>query len=152
MNALGAVPHWLPLWDSQYIGNEVQDRSHVRQNIRAALEDLCPSSVVFPIGVHHSDHETVGDACCELIDRMDIEWYCYLDMPYAQEFPEEVDSRLAALTRGRPPAPALTTYPARDNLKPFIMNLYATQTPTIARTMLSTYRSMRDPERYWRIR
>jgi LmbE family N-acetylglucosaminyl deacetylase len=79
MNALGAKACWLDLWDSQYLPDGVQERNAGRDALDVTLEHIRPTSVVAPLGLHHSDHIAVGATCLAKARDSRLTWYYYLD-------------------------------------------------------------------------
>jgi LmbE family N-acetylglucosaminyl deacetylase len=151
MAALGVTPIWLDVTDPQY-ERGATDRRAVRAAIGRALGVIRPASVVAPLGLHHPDHRVVGDACLELARSSTVEWYCYLDMPYAQTFPDEVPDRIAEVSGNG--NVELVDQPAVEPataIKEGVVRLYRSQWEPVRHTLTGFERSLSAPERYWRI-
>lgn len=149
---LGASPYWVELWDSQYIGGEGQDEGVVVASIREALEVVRPRSVVAPLGLRHPDHIAVGDACLQLAVVSERPWYFYLDMPYAQSFPDQLQPRLTAL-RARAPVDLVEREPLgpTTDVKDRVVRLYRSQRDHVRADLSGFDQSLTEPERFWAI-
>ena len=66
---LGAVPQWLDFLDSQYVvePGESAGPADIAAGIRAAIEELRPATIAFPLGLSHTDHERTHEACFLLL-------------------------------------------------------------------------------------
>ena len=66
--------------------------------IRRTLNEHSPENVFFPLGIFHSDHTLVSNACLALIDVMPYTaFHAYEDVPYRQR-QEAVSERIGELT------------------------------------------------------
>lgn len=92
LDVVGARPRWLDLRELQY-GAAVSVDEVVQ-----ALGDELPApgtTVLAPLGIHHADHVTLGDAARRLAPgRPDLAWCFYEDLPYRAHHPEELRDRL----------------------------------------------------------
>ena len=150
MAVLGATPVWLDLADSQYVTDSPRDRGPIVDALMTALESIRPGAIVGPLGIRHSDHEAASDAC--LLLESDSERYCYMDMPYAQTFPEQFDARRVQVgARVSALVPLAVLRPADRDIKRAATSCYATQIPHVRAELSGFDVSMTDPERYWRV-
>jgi LmbE family N-acetylglucosaminyl deacetylase len=99
---LGAVPHWLDFLDSQYVvePGESAGPADIAAGIRAAIKDLQPSTIAFPLGLSHTDHERTHEACFLLLDEspeLARNWVAFVDVPYRALHRAQADVRLARL-------------------------------------------------------
>src|ERR1022692_979836 len=102
-------PAWLDLYDCDYLG--IYDSHHLQRDrgtrdhkeivsaVNAAIRKIGPRSVISPLGFAHLDHVAVSNACVELVKNSDLEWYLYMDMPYAQRYPWALRKRRAIVSR-----------------------------------------------------
>lgn len=157
MAVLGASPYWIDLWDSQYVEGRGQDVELVQASIRDVLERIRPRSVIVPIGIHHPDHLAVADACLDLAGASELStpalsWYGYLDMPYAQSYPDEVAPRLAAvLARANLELVQCEPFRPSTDVKERVAGLYCSQRDHVRGDHPGFEQSMTDPERFWAI-
>ncbi len=94
---LGAHPIHLPFRDAQY------HQSPPLDSLAAALAQTVtkvdPVTVVIPLGLFHSDHKLVADACLAMLRGIPApSMYVYEDVPY-RRIPGVVQSRLGELAR-----------------------------------------------------
>jgi LmbE family N-acetylglucosaminyl deacetylase len=90
MNYLSVRPPlWLGLYDNDFIHRfrRRNDHGDIFSQVDAAIKVSGAASVVTPLGLKHSDHIAVADACIKIALSSDLEWFLYLDMPYAQRHP-----------------------------------------------------------------
>jgi LmbE family N-acetylglucosaminyl deacetylase len=99
---LGAVPQWLDFLDSQYVvePRESAGPADIAAAIRAAIGQLRPATIAFPLGLSHTDHERTHEACFLLLtESPDLaeNWIAFIDVPYRAVYREQADLRLARL-------------------------------------------------------
>ena len=182
MADLGAHPHWLELWEAEYLrlgGSYRTDRSRtdivsrvlrhsaaklsaarrarsprlrmpVQQALTHAFGELEPASVVAPLGLHHPDHRAVSSACLTMARGSRLNWYLYLDMPYAQNFPRATRRRLAAV-KAIMELEDLRPVARVGDAKERAIREYRSQVPRLEAGLSTFARSFSDPERYWRV-
>jgi LmbE family N-acetylglucosaminyl deacetylase len=137
---LGAVPQWLDFLDSQYViePGESAGPADIAAGIRAAIEDLRPATIAFPLGLSHTDHERTHEACFLLLQESPEQvsnWVAFVDVPYRALHRAQADVRLARLRQvgydleplgfdlGERKAAALSEYPSQlKALAPSIAN------------------------------
>ncbi len=81
LDILGATPVWLDFLDAQYA------RPPMPNEIAAALDETlrehAPSAAFFPLGLFHSDHKLVHEACRTVVPKWPaLSWYIYEDALY----------------------------------------------------------------------
>jgi LmbE family N-acetylglucosaminyl deacetylase len=119
--------------------------------LRQVLVEVAPTSVVAPVGLYHADHRTVSAACLTLARESPLDWYLYLEMPYAQSFPPKVTRRLSKLAASID-LEALAPVPTSGDAKRLVAEAYRSQHDSVRQGMVTFDRALVDPERYWRIR
>ncbi|MEC5406072.1 PIG-L family deacetylase [Paraburkholderia sp. MPAMCS5] len=81
LKILNARPVHLPFCDSQYL--QSPSREELTCALRQTLLEYHPEKVLIPLGLFHSDHTLVSDACLELLsDAAGIEFLAYEEVPY----------------------------------------------------------------------
>jgi LmbE family N-acetylglucosaminyl deacetylase len=99
---LGATPRWLDFLDSQYVvePGESAGPTEIAAAIRAALGELQPATIAFPLGLSHTDHERTHEACFLLLSEspeLATNWVAFIDVPYRALYRAQADLRLARL-------------------------------------------------------
>jgi LmbE family N-acetylglucosaminyl deacetylase len=150
---LDAIPIRLPFRDDQYL-----DSPSV-STLAAALEEIIYAStantLLMPLGLHHSDHELVFEACCELLPRLThLSWFGYEDAIHRQT-PGVTAARLADLAKrgivATPASPAArhTIDAERQRLaKREAVNAYTSQLRAFGPHGCD---DVFAPERYWQL-
>lgn len=84
---LGATVQHIPLADGQYREEIPYEEGVLERTIATVVGELAPEIVVVPLGIVHSDHRAVGDACrTALLDyRGDV--VLYEELPYRVDNP-----------------------------------------------------------------
>ncbi|MCC8395480.1 PIG-L family deacetylase [Paraburkholderia sp. MMS20-SJTR3] len=149
---LGARALHLPFCDAQY------DATPALATLTVALEQIVaaiePTHLLMPLGLFHSDHLLVADACLNLLERpLAISLLAYEDVPY-RHLPGTVQQRLCELARRG----FLADAPDTDDL------FGAQQEVQVKRAAVDAYRSqmrafgpdgrenLYSEERYWKLR
>jgi len=148
LRRLRVEPIWLDLWDREYLDGRPRDEREVVSAIADALPMLGARSIAGPLGLEHPDHVAVSDACLLVARALDLELN-YLDMPYAQKYPESAEARLRTLAdRGLDLAPLEQVAP-RSNAKRRAVSRYRSQ----CRKMhyASSEEVMTAPESFWKV-
>jgi LmbE family N-acetylglucosaminyl deacetylase len=101
---LGAVPRWLDFLDSQYVvePSESAGPADIAAAIRAAMQDLQPATIAFPLGLSHTDHERTHEACFLLLEEspeLATNWVAFVDVPYRALHRAQADVRLRRLRK-----------------------------------------------------
>jgi LmbE family N-acetylglucosaminyl deacetylase len=96
---LGARPAWLEFLDAQY--GRALDAPALAAGIAAALADMRPARVAFPLALFHSDHLLASNAALQLAgERHEIEWIVYDDALYRAIDDASVTRRTALEAHG----------------------------------------------------
>lgn len=149
---LGATAHWLDFLDGQY---GVQ---YAPADLAYAVAEWLASNkggtVVVPMGLFHSDHVLVSDACMlarQLVDRKGSarwRWLIYEEAIHRRH-PGALQQRLEAWhTEGRFAAPALPGFTQFLGQKMQAASAYKSQTPLFDPASLA---DIGTPERYWKL-
>jgi LmbE family N-acetylglucosaminyl deacetylase len=149
MALLQAEPRWLDLLESEYIGGTQQNRANIVKALQLMLEELKPATVVFPLGIHHTDHIALSDACTALAPKTQLPWFVYLDMPYAQTFPDEFAARLIAFGSAGFPLGKPREIQATSNAKMHAVQCYTSQIDAVRIGLPGFEQSMLATEQYW---
>ncbi|XUW93014.1 PIG-L family deacetylase [Burkholderia sp. M6-3] len=112
LQKLGAQPVHLPFCDAQYQLTPRPD--DLIAALRRTFNEHTPENVFFPLGIFHSDHTLVSDACLALIDMPRIAFHAYEDVPYRQRR-EAVSERIEELTSRGHALSSITDAGAPDN-------------------------------------
>ena len=153
MNSLGATPIWLDLLDSDYAAYRPATNyvEVMRHEIARVLDETRPGSVFAPLGLIHSDHLAVSEACRTLMSEYALTWYLYMDLPYGLASRITVSKRLRAF-RQRADLVAFDGYDAEPGLKQRVMSLYETQYEKTRQNYRKRFdATTRGAERYWRV-
>jgi LmbE family N-acetylglucosaminyl deacetylase len=93
---LQATATWDQLLQEGYRPGEV-DPVAVARNLSKTIEDVNPESVLFPLGLKHTDHLAVASAMWTIISSQEfpsVTWFMYAEKPYADRRPTSVRQRL----------------------------------------------------------
>jgi len=144
---VGATPHWLDHCDSQYGCTPALDQ--LVESLQAALLDLLPDVVLFPLGLFHSDHLLVHDASALALGALTGALsFAYEDSPYRSK-PGELQQRLSALaSSGICATPARLHADGSEALKAQAVRAYASQLIAFGPHGLD---DTAMPERCWRL-
>ena len=158
LGMLRAIPRWLPFVDSQY--GETPPLAALADALAEVLRGQRPTRVLYPLGLFHSDHRLVHEACrLALVACEGIEALAYEDALY-RGMRGLLQQRLAELARegwiATPvelDAPASTSAasvgPARAAvLKGRAVRAYASQLRAFGP---GGTRDLERPERAWRL-
>jgi len=149
MEALGAVPTRLDLWDLPYLNGQPRDPDTVYRALATSLPSEV-ESIVGPLGLTHPDHRVVSDACIRLARDLGLALYLYADLPYGHTYPRNITDRLAELAvRGLRLTQLDPVKSAVD--KPAVCDLYATQMDELRGSFKTFDASLSAPEQYWRV-
>ena len=145
-------PLWLGLYDNDFLHRfrGRNDHSDISREVDAAIQESGAGSIVTPLGLKHSDHIAVADACIELALKSDFEWYLYMDMPYAQRFPELFLKREQEV-RKIVNLSALEPLPVESKRKHDAFKLYRSQYVPLGGNTPEFDQEMMTAERYWAV-
>jgi LmbE family N-acetylglucosaminyl deacetylase len=156
MAVLESGYRWLEFSDHQYLAPEARPTpDDVAPVLAAAIADIDPTSVFFPMGLANPDHVMVHEACL-LIRGAEQggarEWFCYEDHGY-KHLPGMLAWRVAKLLRSHPwPTPAIVPHVPDEELKRRAIWCYTSQIPPLERDHALTARvEGRVPEQFWRL-
>src|ERR1017187_5273886 len=153
MNLLSVMsPEWLELYDNDFL-HRIRRRHDHREIVLAidlAIRKIGPGSVVTRLGLAHSDHVAVANACIELAKKSDLEWYLYMDMPYAQRRPKALVER-EALVRKSLNLDGLEPLQIDGQQKHEAFKLYESQYVPIGGGKPEFKQVMMTAEKYWRL-
>jgi LmbE family N-acetylglucosaminyl deacetylase len=146
---LAASARWLRFADAQY--GEACALDEVTCALGAALDTFADAMVLAPLGLFHSDHRIVHDACREaLATRPHLPALAYEDALY-RALPGLLHERLAELARaGRRATPVRALAPpgAHADAKREAVRCYASQLRAFGP---GGYGDVHEPERAWRL-
>lgn len=144
---LGARARWLDFADAQY--RETPRRVDVTRALRGVLQETPCDTVVFPLGLYHSDHELVHHAMLALVrEGWPLRWMCYEDTFY-RRIPGLVGERLASLGRGHRVSSALENAAGLTSAKREAVYCYTSQLRGLSSAGRPGHLDALTPERYW---
>ena len=153
MTILSARHVWLDLFAKEYLNGEPSPTrgQDIKDAIQRSLKECDAVSVVAPLGITHSDHVAVSDACVELATESDLDWYLYMDMPYGQARPRRRSKRLAAIG-GQVDLEALQPFEGDTDVKRQVVFSYASQVAALKSGFGRNFdAAITSPEQYWSI-
>jgi LmbE family N-acetylglucosaminyl deacetylase len=154
MEVLESAHRWLEFADHQYL--EPADRptpTEVAPVLAAAIDELAPTAVFFPMGLGNPDHVMVHDASLVVrATRPDVTWFCYEDHGY-KHIPGLLAWRVAKLLRSHPwPTPAIVPHTPDEERKRRAIWCYTSQIAPLERDHALTARmNGRVPEQFWQL-
>lgn len=148
---LGATPLWLDFLDSQYGATpRVEEIAIALQEV---LKRHAPQTVLFPLGLFHSDHVLTYTAAMELMSRdMRHEWLAYEDALY-RRVPETLETRLNHLKAAgwhAEPLSVQSSATARA-LKRQAVQAYGSQLRALATPGRPGHEDLEEEESFWRL-
>ncbi len=145
---LGARPVWLDFLDSQY-GHSPSVEA-LADALEPALLAARPAAVCFPLGLFHSDHKLVADACLTIaVRRPEIDQLAYEDVLY-RGLPHLLEDRFAELSgRGFTFRPAGRSSGEQLARKREAVQQYASQLHALATPGRPGHADAFAPERCW---
>ena len=154
MTLLAARYVWLDLLAREYLhGDPSPTRGQdIKDAIQQTLKECDAVSVVAPLGITHSDHIAVSDACIDIATESDLDWYLYLDMPYAQARPRRMWKRLGAIGE-RVDLQTFQPFEGDSDMKRQVVLSYASQVLALKSGFGRKFdATITGPEQYWSIR
>lgn len=144
---LDAKPVWLSFLDSQY--GYTPTVAELEAALRPALESIRPDAVLLPLGLFHSDHALVHEACLRLMKRSPPAlWLAYEDALY-RRMPGLLQQRLGALSKhGICATPAAPRASGSAAAKRRAVQAYASQLRAFGP---GGYADTEAPEGYWQL-
>lgn len=138
---------WLDFADAQY--RETPPGADVTRALRSVLEQTPCDTVLFPLGLYHSDHVLVHHATLALVrDGWPLDWWCYEDTFY-RRIPRLVDQRVARLEHSFKVLSALENAGGLAAAKRPAVYCYASQLRGLASAGRPGHLDALSPERYW---
>lgn len=151
LELLDAWPLWLDLVDAQY--GQSPSLAEVVAQMRLLLMQCLPETVLFPLGLFHSDHLLCHEAALVLMDRCSgCRWYAYEDALY-RRLPSLLDEKVDALRRaGRSPRPFhLAEAPDAAARKRRAVACYRSQLKALATPGRPGHEDLAAEEGYWQV-
>ncbi|MFL9912165.1 PIG-L family deacetylase [Paraburkholderia fungorum] len=151
LSTLGASPIHLPFCDAQYLSSP--SHAALVAALKKTFVELEPATLLMPLGLFHSDHVMVADACLASMRSFEnMSVLAYEDVPY-RKIPGILQDRLSVLLeRGFIADPADITSVKTDarhhQLKQTAINSYQSQLRAFGPDAQA---SLDSPERYWRL-
>jgi LmbE family N-acetylglucosaminyl deacetylase len=146
---LAAAPIWLDFLDSQY--GRTPSVAQLVCELETIINYVKPSSVLFPIGLFHSDHLLTHRAARVLAARYaEVQWVAYEDALY-RRIPDALEGRLAELEgeRLRARKVAWPDAPRAEQRKRAAVNCYRSQLRALATPGRLGHRDAYEGEGYW---
>ena len=143
---LRATPVWQDFLDSQY--RATPRMTDVASALRGELARHALDLVAMPLGLFHSDHQLVHEACLDVASRTSrLRWLAYEDALYRRK-PGLLQDRLTALRARRVRATPIAMSQRRDAgaRKARAVQCYVSQARAFGRAGLADTTA---PERYW---
>ena len=149
LGALAAQPVWLPFADAQY--GDTPRSVDITRALRRVMKNASCDTVVFPLGLFHSDHALAHAAALILVHRYpDLRWVAY-EEPMYRRVPGALADRIDELRRaGLHPTPlaGLAAPPSKQRA----VACYRSQLRALATPGRAGHADTLAPERYWRLR
>ena len=106
LSVLGANGVDLGFLDSQYIAGSRLDSALLADTVTSNIEQIRPSSVIFPLGLFHKDHVHISDTFVTICSRFPgISWMLYEDIPYRNQAGRVTERLTQLIARGVPISP-----------------------------------------------
>lgn len=150
LHMLSAKPVWLSFGDAQY-GQPCRILD-VRRRLGSVLKDTPCDTVLFPLGLFHSDHELAHRASLMLMhDARPLRWLCYEDTFY-RCIPGLVQQRVAQLTEAHEVAAPVLNTSGLASAKRRAIYCYRSQLRGLSSAGRPGHLDALNPERYWPLR
>jgi LmbE family N-acetylglucosaminyl deacetylase len=154
MAVLESAYRWLDFADHQYLAPADRPTpDEVAPVLAAAIADINPTSVFFPMGLGNPDHVMVHDAALLVRETQpDRTWFCYEDHGY-KHIPGLLAWRVAKMLRAHPwPTPAIVPHVPDEERKRRAIWCYTSQIPPLEQDhALSARVAGRVPEQFWQL-
>jgi LmbE family N-acetylglucosaminyl deacetylase len=154
MAVLESAYRWLDFADHQYLASEERPTAaDVAPALGAAIADIDPTAVFFPMGLANPDHDMTHDACLLVqAEQPERVWFCYEDHGY-KHLPGLLSWRVAKLLRSPLWAtPAIVPHVPDEERKRRAIWCYTSQIAPLERDhALSARMEGRVPEQFWRL-
>ncbi|HET9662899.1 MAG TPA: PIG-L family deacetylase [Burkholderiales bacterium] len=147
LSVLGAQPRWLPFRDAQY--GEAARSIDITRALRGIVKEVRCDTVLFPLGLFHSDHELTHSASLALLhERLPLRWICYEDTFY-RCIPGLVQRRIERLSRGHHLAGPVANSKGLTSAKRQAVYCYASQLRGLSSAGKPGHLDALTVERYW---
>ena len=104
--------------DSQYITGCRVDSELLADTVTSNIEQIKPSSVIFPLGLFHEDHIHVSDTLVTICSRFPgINWMVYEEIPYRKQSAHVTERLSRLIDRGIPVEPFGLTLAGDDKAR-----------------------------------
>ena len=154
MEVLESDYRWLDFPDHQYLAPKDRPTpEQVAPTLAAAIRDIDPSAVFFPMGLGNPDHVMVHDASLRArSEGGDRAWFCYEDHGY-KHIPGLLAWRVAKLLRSQPwPTPSIVPHEIDEERKRRAIWCYTSQiAPLENEHALSARLDAHVPEQFWNL-
>jgi LmbE family N-acetylglucosaminyl deacetylase len=154
MGVLESAYRWLDFPDHQYLAPaERPTAAEVAPVLGAAIAEIGPTAVFFPMGLANPDHDMTHDACLLVVAQQpERAWFCYEDHGY-KHLPGLLAWRAAKLLRSPLwPTPAIVPHMPDEERKRRAIWCYTSQIAPLERDhALSARVEGRVPEQFWRL-
>jgi len=154
MEVLESDYRWLEFSDHQYLAPPDRPTpADVAPALAAAIAELSPTSIFFPMGLGNPDHVMVHDASLLVRgENPEAAWFCYEDHGY-KHIPGLLAWRVAKLLRSQPwPTPAIVPHVPDEALKRRAIWCYTSQIPPLEQDHALTARMEGPvPEQFWHL-
>jgi LmbE family N-acetylglucosaminyl deacetylase len=147
---LRAKPVWLPFCDSQYELVPPAPVAALMRRLSEALDGIA-RTVLFPLGLFHSDHFRTHDACALLSRQGAGRWICYQDGLYAHVPGISVQDRLEEVRGRLSLVPAVLPHDPGTEAKSRAIACYRSQIAALRTPGRPGLDSALEPERYWAV-
>jgi LmbE family N-acetylglucosaminyl deacetylase len=156
LQRLAALPHWLPFLDAQYTDPAAPETAAgIADAVLAFVTRFRPAAVMMPLGLFHSDHVLVHEACLRMRQCFASPlWLGYEEALY-RRMPALVQRRLATLDAGGvvatplfPDLPDADESGRRRAVKRQAIGAYTSQLRAFGD---EGYTDTFAPEHYWRL-
>jgi LmbE family N-acetylglucosaminyl deacetylase len=142
---LRAQPRWLTFKDAQY--GEPARAVEITRALRTVLKEGGCDTVLFPLGLFHSDHELTHCASVALV-REGLKWMCYEDTFY-RCIPGLVKQRVERLSQEHRVAPPFLNSKGLSSAKRQAVYCYASQLRGLSSAGRPGHLDALTVERYW---
>jgi LmbE family N-acetylglucosaminyl deacetylase len=147
LGLLGARPRWLSFTDAQY--GEPAPAVEITGALQTVIEETACDTVLFPLGLFHSDHEITHRAALALVGKGPA-WMCYEDSLY-RCIPGLVERRIEQLARQHRVARPFLNSKGLSSAKRQAVYCYASQLRGLSSAGRPGPLDALTAERYWPI-
>jgi LmbE family N-acetylglucosaminyl deacetylase len=147
LSLLGAQPRWLSFLDSQY--GKTPSAIEIAQALESVLLATSAETVLFPLGLFHSDHLVTHCAARMVMNlHPEREWYGYEDSLY-RTIPGALSERVSSMAALHPCVAVLPVAPHAEQRKREAVACYRSQLRALATPGRLGHADAYEPEGYW---